>query len=478
MNENDNFYKSEEWFSESYEPPPPPRMPTAPWAWWVLGFSFLAIASLITLTFFFPGPFKKDTRELIQKLNSYGKSPESIERDDAKIKKIIADIRSGKWETKGARGEAARVLLVLSQSLSTPPKPDFRHLNTETDDIESQSLKEELEKQRKALNEALRKIYSSKSLSLSEAHRLAQTIAANRLTDFPYEWAIKDAYQKAGRTKEELIEEKVMPGIGFLFLSGLACWGFYFSLRRRGFLKPKGLPLQGESLQTADSLGIRALVGLALSIVGPAVFGYPFSFFLSPIWAIFIGEAIAIFLFVLYLRKPVLGVRFPLSRLGIHKPRVSDLFWGIWGFFANFPMIFVAFFISQYLFNWLPSEQHPVFRELFTPRTLLPAFLNAAILAPVLEEIFFRGCIFQGLCLRLRRIGLAIFLSSLAFAIVHPQGGQLWLVLGWIGAMGSILTWQTGSLLAAIVMHALHNTTVILAALYAPVSMICPLFPR
>ncbi|HWP31898.1 MAG TPA: CPBP family glutamic-type intramembrane protease [Fimbriimonadales bacterium] len=478
MNENENFSKSEEWIPEPYEPPPSPRMPTAPWAWWLLAFSFLALASLITLTFFFPGPFKKDTRELIQKLNSYEKNLESMERDDATIKKIVADIRSRKWETKGAKGEAARVLLVLSQALSSPPKPDFRNLNAETDDIETKSLKEELEKQREALNEALRKIYSSKTLSLSEAHKLAQTLAANRITDFPYEWAIEEAYKRAGITREELIEERVMPGIGFLFFSGLVCWTFYFSLRRRGFLKPKGIPLEGESLQTADSLGIRALVGLALSIVGPAVFGYPFSFFIPPIWAIFIGEAIAIFLFVLYLRKPVLGVSFPLSHLGIHKPKMSDLLWGIWGFFANFPIIFVAFFVSQYLFNWLPSEQHPVFRELFTPRTLFPAFLNAAILAPILEEIFFRGCIFQGLSLRLKKVGAAIFFSSLAFAVVHPQGGQLWLVLGWIGAMGAILTWQTGSLVAAIVMHALHNTTVILAALYAPVSMVYPWYPR
>jgi len=478
MNESENNSHYEESSFPPSEPPQVDRTPTAPWVWWVLGFSFLAIASFITLTFFFPSPFKQDTSALIRKLNTYEKRLGSLEENDAEIKKIIAEIRSSAWKTKGASGEAARVLLVLSQSLSSPPKPEFRNLNAETDDVEVQPLKEELQKQRKALNEALRKIYSSKRLSLSEAHRLAQTIAANRITDFPYNWAVEDAYKRAGKTAEELIEERLIPGIGMLFLVGLVGWTFYFSLRGKGLLKPKGFPLQGESVQTADSLGIRAMVGLVLSMVGPAVFAYPFSLFLSTMWALFIGETIAIFLFVLYLRKPVLGVSLSLSRLGIRKPKLSDFFWGIWGFFLNFPILFVVFFVSQFLFDWLPSEQHPVFRELFAPHTLLPAFLTVVVLAPIIEEMLFRGCIFQGLSLRLGRIGVAIVLSSLAFAIVHPQGGQLWLVLGWIGAMGAILTCHTGSLVAAMVMHALHNAIVILAALYAPVSMIFPFIPR
>jgi membrane protease YdiL (CAAX protease family) len=62
----------------------------------------------------------------------------------------------------------------------------------------------------------------------------------------------------------------------------------------------------------------------------------------------------------------------------------------------------------------------------------------------------------------------AIILSSLAFAMIHPQGGALWPVLAWIGGMAAYLTYRRQSLIPAIVMHACHNTTIILISVYLP----------
>ena len=76
-------------------------------------------------------------------------------------------------------------------------------------------------------------------------------------------------------------------------------------------------------------------------------------------------------------------------------------------------------------------------------------------------EIAFRGLLFQGLALRFR-VWPAIFISAMGFAMIHPQGGMLWPSLAWVGGMAAYLTYRQSSLIPAIVMHALHNTTLIL----------------
>jgi membrane protease YdiL (CAAX protease family) len=52
--------------------------------------------------------------------------------------------------------------------------------------------------------------------------------------------------------------------------------------------------------------------------------------------------------------------------------------------------------------------------------------------------------------------------------MIHPQGGALWPVLAWIGGMAAYLTYRRQSLIPAIVMHACHNTTIILFSVYLP----------
>ncbi len=84
-------------------------------------------------------------------------------------------------------------------------------------------------------------------------------------------------------------------------------------------------------------------------------------------------------------------------------------------------------------------------------------FLSMAVLAPVMEELLFRGAI-QG---HLQRIGWhpawAIFTSAFIFGAVHGNPAQIpfaflmGVVFGW-------LYYRTGSLLPGIVGHVLNNT--------------------
>jgi membrane protease YdiL (CAAX protease family) len=55
-----------------------------------------------------------------------------------------------------------------------------------------------------------------------------------------------------------------------------------------------------------------------------------------------------------------------------------------------------------------------------------------------------------------------VFFSSLLFAMVHPTGVPAWPALAAIGAMAALLTFQTRSLVPSIVMHAVHNGTLLL----------------
>jgi membrane protease YdiL (CAAX protease family) len=92
-------------------------------------------------------------------------------------------------------------------------------------------------------------------------------------------------------------------------------------------------------------------------------------------------------------------------------------------------------------------------------------FLSMAVMAPVVEELLFRGAI-QG---HMLRIGyspiLAICLSALVFGIVHFNPAQsffaflLGLVFGW-------LYYRTGSVIPGMVAHAINNTVVALTMVF------------
>jgi hypothetical protein len=84
-------------------------------------------------------------------------------------------------------------------------------------------------------------------------------------------------------------------------------------------------------------------------------------------------------------------------------------------------------------------------------------FLSIAVMAPVVEELLFRGAI-QGHMLRLGYSPrLAIFLSALLFGIMHFNPAQsffaffLGLAFGW-------LYYRTGSVVPGMVAHAINNT--------------------
>jgi membrane protease YdiL (CAAX protease family) len=110
-----------------------------------------------------------------------------------------------------------------------------------------------------------------------------------------------------------------------------------------------------------------------------------------------------------------------------------------------------------------PGLRHVIMRE-----GLLLAIVGTTILAPVAEELVFRGMLLQSLVKT--RLGFwgAALLTSLPFAAIHIQmyGGILESAgIVFTGLVLALALRQTGSLWASIVLHVAVNS-VALAALY------------
>lgn len=95
--------------------------------------------------------------------------------------------------------------------------------------------------------------------------------------------------------------------------------------------------------------------------------------------------------------------------------------------------------------------------------TILTLFFIASVLAPLTEEIMFRGVLYRSLRDQTRRssriisVLLAALISSLIFAAIHPQGIVGIPVLTTLAFGFCMVRQWRGSLVAPITMHAIHN---------------------
>lgn len=99
------------------------------------------------------------------------------------------------------------------------------------------------------------------------------------------------------------------------------------------------------------------------------------------------------------------------------------------------------------------------------PGNVLANLVLLALLAPLVEELVFRGLLYGWV---VRWGGLAAWLvSSLAFAAAHYEPAHVVLVLP-LGLLFGWMRWRTDSLLPSLVAHILNNAFALIAAMYAP----------
>jgi membrane protease YdiL (CAAX protease family) len=112
----------------------------------------------------------------------------------------------------------------------------------------------------------------------------------------------------------------------------------------------------------------------------------------------------------------------------------------------------------------IPARIHPALQYLsaFTPPWRLLAVFEAVILAPLAEEVFFRGLVQSFFRRALHSPRLAILLASVIFAVMHynnepqalPSLFALALALGYNYE-------RTGRLTGPILIHAIFNAVIL-----------------
>ena len=119
-------------------------------------------------------------------------------------------------------------------------------------------------------------------------------------------------------------------------------------------------------------------------------------------------------------------------------------------------LVFTVILTFNVLVQWFPLEDLLENEFDGLTHTFLGAF-TISVLAPLLEEVMFRGAIQGYMMRRMRSPWAAIIAAALVFGIFHMNPVQivyatlLGVVFGWI-------YYRTGSLMSVIVGHVLNNT--------------------
>lgn len=159
-----------------------------------------------------------------------------------------------------------------------------------------------------------------------------------------------------------------------------------------------------------------------------------------------------------------LTLLFPAWWFSIRKYRVSWKTLGLRDFRGKALGIGCGLMIAFYGFNLVYTlllsvfnlqsrlDYAALFDELSSPWLL---FLGGVVVAPVVEEIFFRGFLFSGLRQRYNP-KMAGLISAGLFAVVHFQPVNLIPIL-FLGLIFTYLYHRSGSIWPAVIMHVLTN---------------------
>src|SRR5262249_16987019 len=144
----------------------------------------------------------------------------------------------------------------------------------------------------------------------------------------------------------------------------------------------------------------------------------------------------------------------PRRYLGLDRPRRRDLEYSI----AALLLLVAATELLTYAAgrDSITSFQTEAYRLAQANGLLRVLWIVCVVVAPISEEIVFRGFLFRGWAVS--RLGIAgtIFLTSLVFAAMHTQYDWFVLLQVFVFALLlAVVRWRTGSTTIAIVLHML-----------------------
>jgi len=143
----------------------------------------------------------------------------------------------------------------------------------------------------------------------------------------------------------------------------------------------------------------------------------------------------------------------------VKKEELSEsfiLFLGMYGITMLWVVLINFLGEANPFFQKILESHNNVMGEITSSESFILVFFATAIIAPVIEELFFRGLIYGRLRQAMKPI-VAIFISSLLFGIFHGNIVQ-GVYAFFIGFVLALVYEKTGALWLSIVGHALINT--------------------
>lgn len=186
-------------------------------------------------------------------------------------------------------------------------------------------------------------------------------------------------------------------------------------------------------------------------------------------------------LFALFYAVGGLGVAAGVARHGRDAARLIGLtaFRWRWAVAASAATVGLSILITSVVLPALgeaagadmtPSATAVLGRLVDTPRRLVVALVVVAVLAPLVEELIFRGLLFGWLQGAVGG-GTALLVTTVLFGVAHsnPASPEVATILG-TGALGLVLGYarlRTGSIWPSVVAHAVNNGVAVLGVYLA-----------
>jgi membrane protease YdiL (CAAX protease family) len=409
------------------------------------------------------------------------KTPASTEVELSEAQQKVSEAFAETLKAGGkTRVEKLRTLekQLAGQRLKDPVSAEtYAAVRTELKEPVTRAALKTMELSKNPLDQKAAKIFGAKTLSLAEARSLSSGFSAKgRLGEL----MIAQAYAKAGDDAPlNLFKQSANRRIGFLEgLLGLMLCGsvlagmMALSYRARGGLVPLGLPYMPQTLRDADRLALKAAGLLAFFylaaglILGLALQKMKIDEAVAQILeAVFILGALPFLL-----NAPTMNRLVSLRDIGLTTERLGrNVLIGFGGFLIEFPVVLLLGRLGASVFKGY-TPTHPAATEITNNHsflTIIAIFLMGAVLAPIWEEIMFRGLLFPALGKVTKNLYWGGIISSLLFGMSHPQGPALWLALAAVGVMSCILVNLTKSLVPSMVLHFAHNAALLSLALLA-----------
>jgi membrane protease YdiL (CAAX protease family) len=168
-----------------------------------------------------------------------------------------------------------------------------------------------------------------------------------------------------------------------------------------------------------------------------------------------------------------LSLRTIMAAIGLRRFVAMDIVWGVVCWSMGIALLIVGVMLAVVLSNIFSDGQmrasHPVQQmvEESGATGLFLTYIIACVCAPIGEEIVFRGALYRNLRQSFGRWGavgsvvIAIAVSSVLFAAIHPQGLIFIPVLASLAVAFCIMREWRGTINASIVAHAINNTVVL-----------------